>query len=332
MYNIEYVKNGKSTLQIATEYNLSPDTLRNAFYRLGCEMRTNKKNYTGINENAFDTWTPEMAYWLGFIAADGSVPERHSHISIILKLTDNEHLIKLKNFLNLPERSLTQTINNYRGSKLVHTKVGFSSVYIKERLISLGILPNKSHYNIDFLAYVPYNFRIYFILGYFDGDGSYADKGKGDPVVCFVGSRDFLLELKLFMHYSYNFSDVAISTRSRDSLCALTWSRKEDVYKFAHFHSTLLMELPLKRKLETAKKIISGDIYSKCINCGVEITSYSKTRLCSKCQSLTTRKVIRPSREELALLLRENSFLALGRMFGVSDNAIRKWARGYDLI
>jgi transposase-like protein len=38
-------------------------------------------------------------------------------------------------------------------------------------------------------------------------------------------------------------------------------------------------------------------------------------------------KVARPSRAELEHLLTQHSFVAVGRMFGVSDNAIRKWLR-----
>ena len=30
-------------------------------------------------------------------------------------------------------------------------------------------------------------------------------------------------------------------------------------------------------------------------------------------------------------LLKENSFCAVGKMFGVSDNAIRKWCKSYGL-
>lgn len=42
------------------------------------------------------------------------------------------------------------------------------------------------------------------------------------------------------------------------------------------------------------------------------------------------RKVDRPSKEELERLLSENSYCSVARMFGVSDNAIRKWKQFYD--
>ena len=41
------------------------------------------------------------------------------------------------------------------------------------------------------------------------------------------------------------------------------------------------------------------------------------------------RKVHRPSRRVLLREIEENGYLATGRKFGVSDNAIRKWVRQY---
>ena len=47
--------------------------------------------------------------------------------------------------------------------------------------------------------------------------------------------------------------------------------------------------------------------------------------------SLKSRTVERPSREELKKLIREKPFLQIGKMFNVSDNAIRKWCDRMDL-
>ena len=43
-----------------------------------------------------------------------------------------------------------------------------------------------------------------------------------------------------------------------------------------------------------------------------------------------TRKVDRPSYEQLQTDLRSMSFVAVGRRYGVSDNAVRKWLRWYE--
>lgn len=45
------------------------------------------------------------------------------------------------------------------------------------------------------------------------------------------------------------------------------------------------------------------------------------------------RKVNRPLKEELKKLLTSNTpYTTIGKMFGVSDNAVRKWANAYELI
>lgn len=50
-----------------------------------------------------------------------------------------------------------------------------------------------------------------------------------------------------------------------------------------------------------------------------------------KCSQIGKRVVERPSKEKLEAFLRENSFLAAGREFGVSDNAVRKWCAAYGM-
>ncbi len=71
-----------------------------------------------------------------------------------------------------------------------------------------------------------------------------------------------------------------------------------------------------------------------CIDCGKEISKYGER--CSSCAAKNSvlRKVAKenlPNREELKELIRNNSFLEIGRMFSVSDNAIRNWCKNYNL-
>ena len=70
-----------------------------------------------------------------------------------------------------------------------------------------------------------------------------------------------------------------------------------------------------------------------CNQCGVEISKDSNSRLCRSCYSKTTRKVDRPSKEELYnyLLSIKGNFSEAGRHFKVSDNSIRKWCKTYNI-
>lgn len=46
---------------------------------------------------------------------------------------------------------------------------------------------------------------------------------------------------------------------------------------------------------------------------------------CQKCAAIAQRKTVRPDREELKDMIRELPFTQIGKGFGVSDNAVRKW-------
>ena len=78
-----------------------------------------------------------------------------------------------------------------------------------------------------------------------------------------------------------------------------------------------------------------------CLHCAAEfIPKYLSHRYCSQqCGSHSKgshaprperRKVPRPSYEELVSDVQSMSFLAVGRKYGVSDNAVRKWLRYYE--
>ena len=67
-----------------------------------------------------------------------------------------------------------------------------------------------------------------------------------------------------------------------------------------------------------------------CEKCGAEIVT-KDARFCAVCAMEERRKVDRPSKEELAELIRDKSFVQIGKMYGVSDNAVRKWCKSYDL-
>ena len=70
-----------------------------------------------------------------------------------------------------------------------------------------------------------------------------------------------------------------------------------------------------------------------CEQCGVEISYGTVHSLCAKCYKESIRVVERPSKEVLYELLVDNkgNFTKLGKMFHVSDNAIRKWCKTYDI-
>lgn len=95
----------------------------------------------------------------------------------------------------------------------------------------------------------------------------------------------------------------------------------------ARFHQTGVM---IRNEDNTYYSPITENV---CENCNsTYVQDKSKVRFCSKkCAGEFSRKVKRPSKDELAALIKTKSFLELGKMYSVSDNAVRKWCKSYGL-
>lgn len=83
---------------------------------------------------------------------------------------------------------------------------------------------------------------------------------------------------------------------------------------------------------EVIKEVYTKEEYF-CSKCGAKLVNKTKTGLCHKCACETHRIVERPSAEELYQLLKDNNgnFSFVGKMFGVSDNAVKKWCKSYGI-
>lgn len=79
----------------------------------------------------------------------------------------------------------------------------------------------------------------------------------------------------------------------------------------------------------------------ECLHCGRQfVPKYARQRYCSRECGVHSkgprdpqperRKVTRPSYEQLKIDVQAMSLLAVGRKYGVSDNAVRKWLRWYE--
>jgi hypothetical protein len=86
----------------------------------------------------------------------------------------------------------------------------------------------------------------------------------------------------------------------------------------------------LERKEEKIKLIKQKIIKQKTINycgCGKEICK--RAELCKSCAALKQKRKVkdRPSVNELILMIKESNLEAVGRKYGVSGNAVKKWLK-----
>lgn len=66
--------------------------------------------------------------------------------------------------------------------------------------------------------------------------------------------------------------------------------------------------------------------YYYCEDCGKRKKS-KKSKRCMKCEKLSQRKIVRPSKTQLLEEIKETNYCVVGRKYGISDNAIRKWLK-----
>lgn len=70
-----------------------------------------------------------------------------------------------------------------------------------------------------------------------------------------------------------------------------------------------------------------------CKQCFKEFVLKNNKKYCSvECSAKASRKVDRPEKTELELFLSNNTMVAAGKNYGVSDNAVRKWAKAYGIL
>ena len=67
-----------------------------------------------------------------------------------------------------------------------------------------------------------------------------------------------------------------------------------------------------------------------CSKCGRKLSKENESGYCQNC-IVEERRKYRPSREQLKKEIRECSFVSLGKKYGISDNAVRKWCEIYNL-
>lgn len=184
---IALYKEGKSTTELGKLANVSPRYIRMLLNDNNVERRSHgswKRKYT-VNEDYFKTWSNNMAYILGFFAADGMVARDSQLISFSQK-----------------EKYILEDIKREFGSDHLIIQNEKSGVYIlnlyskklKDDLMTLhGIIPNKA-LTIKF-PNVPKQYMNHFVRGYFDGDGYINYK---QYTVTFVGGSKYFME-KLYL-------------------------------------------------------------------------------------------------------------------------------------
>lgn len=162
----EYLNSWEPVASICKRYGtISASTFYNNYHGPRRGERNKGRKYTldlkNIQEDSHGKY-----YWLGFIAADGSVNEKS--LNIELKDIDENHLIKFNEFMG-SNRPIKNRINNM-GCHC--SKLSIGSLDLVDYLAQYNIVPNKSLiFNIP-IDKIPEQYRFDFVRGMIDGDGN----------------------------------------------------------------------------------------------------------------------------------------------------------------
>lgn len=164
-------------------------------------MEKRPRRYS-FNENYFEKIdTASKAYWLGFIAADGSISKKtHGQNTFSLAIHEIEPLEALKKDLETDKPIYIQDNSKYQNK--YSNKIGYRLTMVSNKMVSdlerHGIVEQKT-FKLK-LPKLKEHLYSHFIRGYFDGDGSVfytKARGKIDEVlaVSICGTNSFLTEL-----------------------------------------------------------------------------------------------------------------------------------------
>jgi intein-encoded DNA endonuclease-like protein len=128
-----------------------------------------QKRKPTYNQDFFETIdTEEKAYWLGFIAADGSI-SNNKRYRIRLKLSNKDinHLKKFGNSINFENLIRVTKLSKYNTQACI---ISLCSKKMFNDLLDKGIMPRKSLI-LKPPKNIPRDLLRHWIRGYFDGDG-----------------------------------------------------------------------------------------------------------------------------------------------------------------
>lgn len=192
--------NGEGSTTLARIYGVKDASITQLVRRRGGYVRTVSEGTRRLkfNENAFAKITPESAYWIGFLMADGNT--NRNRVSLRLATKDKNHIYKFKNFLKSEHAvAYTKPKPCFNGSISSGAYgIEINSKKLVSDLLFFGFTRKKS-----FTAKVAHlETNKDFWRGVIDGDGSvgsWKSRNTYRAGLSLCGSYDMMIQYKTFL-------------------------------------------------------------------------------------------------------------------------------------
>lgn len=254
-----YLYEKKGLIATGAPWGLSQKRIETVLKERGVQKRTYieakqiQRKYE-VNDDFFKHQSSEMAYILGFLAADGFVSSKENRISIQLQESDQDFLEKIKELIQ-SDRPIKNYLTNAGRSTC---KLEVWSSEWKKDLAIYNIVPNKTFIlmppdRLDSQYYFDY------IRGYFDGDGSiYVNLNKYKNEFKIIGASYDLITwmYNQFIEQGINISFKTFFTDHNVKMYEVISNNKQTIKKIYQLFYTSENVFCLQRKRQKFELIV----------------------------------------------------------------------------
>lgn len=252
----EYQANEKMTLtDLANKYNISDRTVSDWIKDAGLQVKQKSGKISSCNEHYFQIIdTPNKAYLLGFITADGAVVKKRENNS---KSCSIEVHKKDKDLILFAQQEINPnaTITDCSYEKKQNCRISFSSTKLCNDLEKYGIVQNKSKIIKRVpKELIPKDLLPFYFRGLIDGDGC-AHKDGG--VSIYSGSKEFIESVQNILVEETGVKKLSIYI---GTTYFISWHSYGDRKKlFDYLYGNLNSTFYYKRKYERIRESLQGN-------------------------------------------------------------------------
>lgn len=249
----EYQKHHSTTI-IAKQFNVCPQSIRTILRKNNVNVLSiqelNKLNFPRDSDFFEIINTPEKAYWLGFLYADGYI-SKTNEIRINLKQEDKDHLIKFCKVIQAPKTSIKYSEKREKDKIYYQAYIGIRDIKMANDLADKGCINNKSLVLTFPLDKIPELLYSHFIRGYMDGDGSihYTQSGRAKTPnyrLSFIGTKNMLTSIKHILGKN----NLSLENRTTHYSLQISGNKQlEKIFEYIYKDSYDGIELTRKRQI-----------------------------------------------------------------------------------
>lgn len=231
-----------SAYKIANKHGVSDVVIYGVLKRNGVVRRTlseAKKMNFSFNENFFDEINnEEKAYWLGFVAADGSLSSSPPKLRFGLAEKDRSSVEMFRDSVGSNHR-----IHDTQNGKNRISILALQSQNMIDSLSRYGIVANRKT-KFEWPKNLPSHLLRHFLRGYTDGDGCWRSSGKSKSWSV-IGSLSFTSNCQNFLIDSIGISRNKLHKHQSSDLYYLTYDgarQSSMIAKFIYDDANFFME------------------------------------------------------------------------------------------